>query len=449
MARGEWRVIASRALSVPPRSRDGAAHVPVRACSSPLSPTASDVLIEGISLEESPRRAGWARLTARVSYEGEHRDAGAASEELWFEVPPDHASVLVARGDPFVAALAPLAALRHESLRVHAPIDALLRDSVQEVTRVWQSWYPELSAVTIEGESLTSGRELPGATASFFSGGVDSFFTALRHAAGDGTPATETIADLVLVHGFDIPIDNDSAFAHVEQSLARAAASLGKRLLVVATNLRKTRFDHTDWSRLSHGAALAAVAHAVGGAYDTVLIGSSAGYRDLRSWGSHPLTDPMFTSSRTRVLHDGPAFMRVEKTQYVARSSVAMAHLRVCWQSDDGRNCGACNNCFRTMLALDAVGALDGCATFDRRMLDLRQAGRIFCRHDYDVRQFGYVLELARANGRTDIADAVQRSLTGSRSMHRKVRLVQRLARLPGWRVRARAWERRLLEGWL
>jgi len=372
-----------------------------------------------------------------------------ASEELWFEVPPSHASALVARGDAFIAALAPLAALRRESLRVHAPVDALLRDGVQEVTRVWQSWYPELLAVAIEAESLTSGREAPGATASFFSGGVDSFFTALRHAAGDGTPASETIADLVLVHGFDIPIDNEPAFAHVEQSLQRAAASLGKRLVVVATNLRKTQFDHTDWSRVSHGAALAAVAHAVGGAYDTVLIGSSAGYRDLRFWGSHPLTDPMFTSSRTRVVHDGPAFMRVDKTQYVARSAVAMAHLRVCWQSDDGRNCGACNTCYRTMLALDAINALDACATFDRRMLDLRQAGRIFCRHDYDVRQFGYVLELARAHGRTDIADAVQRSLTGSRSMHRELRLLQWMARRPGWQMRARAWERRLLEGWL
>ena len=407
------------------------------------------MLIDRVSIGESPRRIGWARLTARVSYESGDDDGAARSEELWFEVPPAHAGALIARGDPFVAALAPLAARRHERLLVHAPTDLLLRDGVQEVTRVWQSWYPELAAVAVECESFTTGRETTGATASFFSGGVDSFFTALRHDAGEGTPATESINDLVLVHGFDIPLANETAFAHVEQSLERAAATLGKRLVVVATNLRTTRFDETDWSRLSHGAALAGVAHAIGGAYATVLIGSSAGYRDLRFWGSHPLTDPMFTSSRTRVVHDGAAFMRVEKTQYVAQAPVAMAHLRVCWQSDDGRNCGACNTCYRTMLALDAIGALDQCATFDRSMLKLQQASRIFCRHDYDVRQFGYVVELARANGRTDLAAAVSTSLRDSRRLHRMLRLLQWLGRRPRFRVRARHWERRLLHGWL
>ncbi|HEX4935978.1 MAG TPA: hypothetical protein VFV33_22515, partial [Gemmatimonadaceae bacterium] len=285
--------------------------------------------------------------------------------------------------------------------------------------------------------------------ASFFSGGVDSFFTALRHAAHEGTPTTVAIEDLILVHGFDIPLENTQAFARVEASLMQAASSLGKRLVTVATNLRQTRFADTDWSRLSHGAALAAVAHALGGRYGTVLIGSSAGYRDLRFWGSHPLTDPMFTSSTTRIIHDGPAFMRVEKTAYVARSPVAMQHLRVCWQSDDGGNCGACNTCYRTMLALEALGALAQCATFDRRALDLRQAARIFCRHDYDVRQFGYVLALARARGREDIAAAVEHSLRASRRLHRQLRLLHWLGRRPRYRARARAWERRLLDGWL
>ncbi|HEX4934655.1 MAG TPA: hypothetical protein VFV33_15805, partial [Gemmatimonadaceae bacterium] len=71
-------------------------------------------MIEGIAVRASSRRPDWTRLTARVRYEG----GEVAPEDVWFEVPDAHAESLLARGDPFVAALAPLAALRHERLCV-------------------------------------------------------------------------------------------------------------------------------------------------------------------------------------------------------------------------------------------------------------------------------------------------------------------------------------------
>lgn len=403
------------------------------------------MLINEVVISGSPRRPGWSRLSAQVSYD----NGSPASEEVWFEVPATESASLLPWGDAFVVALAPLAALLHEPIEVRAPLDNGLREQVQEVTRVWRSWYPELQEVRVTSQNEPGARVDGPRIASFFSGGVDSFFTVLRHSAGEGTPTTRAIDDLILVHGFDIPLGNDEAFATVEASLRVAAAALGKHFVMVATNLRETRFDETDWSRLSHGAALAAVAHAVGATYHTVLIGSSAGYRDLRFWGSHPLTDPMLTSAHTRVEHDGPAFMRVEKTEFVARSPIAMTHLRVCWRSDDGRNCGRCNTCYRTMLALDALGVLDACTTFDRATLDMALAHRIFCEHDYDIRQFGYVHDLAVRCGRADIAAAVQASLRGSRVLHQQLRVLRWLRRYPRWRDRTRVWERRLRAGWI
>lgn len=399
--------------------------------------------VSRVVLCASPRMAGWARLTANL-----HSDVDGNDEDVWFEVPQREASALTPSSDAFLASLAPLAALRHEPLHITEPVDALLLEQVREVTRIWAAWYPELKDVPITAPTSPRAEGGERLTASMFTGGVDSFFTALRHDAGEGTPATVKIDELIYVHGFDIPLANMAAWTHVTESLQRAASTLGKHLMLVATNLRDTRFGKTDWPRLSHGAALAAVGHALGNRYGTVLIGSSAGYRDLRFWGSHPLTDPMFTSSRVRILHDGAAFMRVEKIEYVAQSPIAMRHLRICWKSTTGDNCGECNNCYRTMLALDALGVLDACVTLERASLDMRQAGRIYCRHDFDFRQFGYVRDLARRCGRSDIAAAVEHSVKGSHVLARRLALVNRL-RAPLGERWASALERRLIRGWI
>jgi hypothetical protein len=415
--------------------------------------------VADVRLEESPERRGWARLSARL-----HSDVDGRDEPLWLDVPASDAAALRVSGDPFLAWLAPLAATRGEALRIESPVDAQLLAQVREVLRIWRIWYPQLTAAAVTSSSSSvasqtradappAGNEglAPAAvrTASMFTGGVDSFFTVLRHDAGDGTPSTVAIDDLLYVHGFDVPLANTAAAHRVQTSLQQAADALGKRFVFVATNLRDSAFGVTDWPRLAHGAALAGVAHALSGAYRTVLLGSSAGYGDLRFWGSHPLTDPMFSSSRLAFLHDGAAFMRVQKTEYVVRSPIAMRHLRVCWKSTAGDNCGACNNCIRTMLALEALGVLEQSATFSREQLDLGRAARIYCRHDFDYRQFGYVRDLAEREHRSDIAAAVNTSLTGSRRLAKRLQFVRQLRdRRVVWRW-APAWEQWLLRTWI
>jgi hypothetical protein len=398
--------------------------------------------LRDVGVEPSPRAEGWTRLWGDVAF------ANGSSERLWLEVPNDTASSLSTSGDAWLTWLAPLAATLGENLTIRVPCDSVLLRDLRELVRVWRAWYPELSPIALDAPASTAAAHGE-RVASFFSCGVDSFFTALRHAAGDGTPETRQIDDHVLIWGFDIPLSNARAFERVRTSAAQAASEMGRRLVPVVTNLRETRFREADWSLLTHGTALGGVAHALGAAYRTVLIPSSAGYRDLRRWGSHPLTDPMMSSSRVRIVHDGPAFMRVEKTQYVARHAVALRHLRVCYRDPEGGNCGQCNGCYRTMLALEALGALERAATFDRRWLDLHRAERIYLPNDFDVRQFGYVLDLARAAGRDEIARAVSRTLRNSRRRERMIRFVRRLRDKPvAWRW-APAWERRLLRAWI
>lgn len=413
--------------------------------------------VHSVEICESPSRADHMRLSATVSYETE-RAPGAGSappkghaeeENIWFEVHRDFGAMLTTTGNPWLACLSPLAATLGESLRIDAPVDLILLENVRELLRIWRTWYPHLLESEIHAPTIRGAASLESRTASFFSGGVDSFFTVLRHDAGHGTPRSMGIDDLLFIRGFDLPRSNRTALDTVSDRLGTVADALGKRLVVVEMNLRETRFAEANWSGLTHAAALAAAGLTLERGYGTLLIPSSAGYRDLRSWGSHPLTDPLFSTSGTDVLHDGPAFMRVEKTEYVTGSEVALAALRVCWKSETGDNCGHCNNCYRTMLTLELLGALDRCATFDRGDLDLRQARRIYCSRSFDVRQFGYIRDLAETRGRSDIASAIRASLRGS------ARLTDRITRVRALRDRRVAWrwvpglERWMLRRWV
>ena len=91
-------------------------------------------------------------------------------------------------------------------------------------------------------------REYPTAskTLSFFSGGVDAFFTALYHSETPDPHHQIPIDDLVNVWGFDIPISNTEAFRKIEEPFREAAALPGKEFVSVATNLRTTQLKHCD-----------------------------------------------------------------------------------------------------------------------------------------------------------------------------------------------------------
>lgn len=385
----------------------------------------------------SPRTHGWKRLRARVEYDRSSRD------DVWLDVPAEREGALVTTGDPWVAWLAPLAITLGEPLRVEAPVDALLLAGVREATRIWRSWYPRLHAVEIDAPTETAVA-VAAARGAFFTGGVDSFFTALQPRAAD-----ERIDTLIFIWGFDIPLSNAAAWTAALASNIEAGRHLGLPLIPVATNLRETRFRETDWTRLSHGVALAGVAQALGNAFGTVLIPSSASRRDLRPWGSHPDVDPLFSSHHTRIVHDGAEWRRAEKTEQITASDVALHHLRVCYESPHGVNCGLCKRCYRTMLALEAVGALDRCTTFDDVTLDLRRAARIYCQDDTDRKQFGFVRDLAVREGHTPIVRAIDESFRHSARLTRVVAFLRRLRGLPlVWRW-APAWERRLLREWV
>lgn len=285
---------------------------------------------------------------------------GETGHRMWFRFPA--AFPLRAHADPFVIALRITAMKLGLPLRSETPVSARLLAQLPLLDEIHHCWYPELAVTPVEADAAVSPfSSEPRAIASFFSGGLDAFYTAIKN--------RDRVGLLVLVHGFDFERANLEYRAKVSTALSDAARLLGKRLVEVETNCREITEPFAAWGYMQHGPALAAVASAMDRAIERILIPASATYRYLAAHGSHPLTDPLWGTERLAVEHDGMEATRNRKAAFIAGNEAAMKHLRVCWRNPgNAYNCGRCEKCVRTMITLLTVGALDRCQTFPTRL---------------------------------------------------------------------------------
>lgn len=297
--------------------------------------------------------AGEVRLVASVSGSG-------AAQAIWFQTAD---GPVCERGDPFVPAVLFPAMRVGVPLRIAGAVAAAVLEGAERVQHVRMVWDPASSLVPIEVAARLPAHDRPGdAVAAFFSGGVDSFYTLRRH--------RDTITHLVVVQGFDIPLDRDAFFTQVLDRVTAVARALGLAVLAVRTNVRHFTGPYVSWDD-AHGAAMAAVAHFLAPRLRRVYIPSSYALAYLNPHGSHPGLDPLWSTPALEIVHDGAEATRFEKVAALADWELALRHLRVCWQLADGQyNCGRCRKCLWTMAFLRACGVLERASTFPR-VLDL------------------------------------------------------------------------------
>lgn len=274
-----------------------------------------------------------------------------------------------ATGEDFGAEMDPLlpltllpAMVTGSSLRLPGKVSPKLVSSlpkIQDLLCLWgeEHWDAKFRRVPVEvkvqGELAEQQRA--SGVACFFSGGVDSFYTLLKHLG--------EVTHIIFVHGFDITLKNQSLRARASHAAREVARELGKTLIEVETNLRSFSDPLINWDRY-HGAALASVGLLFQHLFGRVLIPSSFTYADLFPWGTHPLLDPLWSTELTQFEHDGCEATRIDKVTYISDNETAMKWLRVCWVNpSDAYNCGRCAKCRLTMVNLLVAGALERCKT--------------------------------------------------------------------------------------
>lgn len=253
-----------------------------------------------------------------------------------------------------------LVAMRHAAnLEISGVVDEVALAGVKSAQTVMHGWYPDqMREVVVTPESVVDPELIDGrGVGCFFSGGVDSFYSTVKH--------LDEITHLIFIHGFDIGLNNEDLAERTRIALRAAAADLGKPLIEVRTNLRQV---HTgfglDWEDHSHGSLLAHVAQLLGQHLSKIYLPASFPVNAMVPYATHPDLDPHWSSATVELVHDGVEASRPQKIAAFADNDAAMKNLRVCWYNRDNEyNCGKCEKCIRTMINIRIAGASGRCST--------------------------------------------------------------------------------------
>ncbi|MDO8348506.1 MAG: hypothetical protein Q7S85_11510 [Rugosibacter sp.] len=387
----------------------------------------------------SPSTPGCMRSSALIRW-------GLGNEfRLWVDVPEKYADGLSKTGNPWLVAMLPMAAALGEDIELPLPVDALLLENCLGVLAIWNAWYPELHQIALH--CPVKGFEPSCAikkTAAFFSGGIDSYFTIARRMPGNpyGIPAVGALDDLLTVWGFDVRAHEENQFMQLEKMLLESSRQLKLNHLCIRTNLRdmEKHIPFKDmWRRLGQCAGLGFISLSMENRYRTVTLGSTKAYGNLAPWGTHPLLDPLFSTTGLGIVHDGASFSRDQKTDLVAKFPPAHKSLHVCF-AEGGSNCSQCDKCYRTMMTFDALGHRDTMKdAFDWSRYKVEYIKKFFIKSQGDEIYGSDITGVARLNGREDIVIALNHASRRSAILRPLVRLSEWMATLSVvWRLGVR-----------
>jgi len=280
-----------------------------------------------------------------------------STNTLWIDMP--RLAVMPEENDaePFMIMAFLPAMAEGLDLQVEGAVSRELQFSLTEFRDIWHCWDEKKfqkiefgSSQILECQPGISNRQ----AVSAFSGGLDSTFTAWRHKTGTN-PEVIDLQYCMMVHGFDIPLRNDSMFQRMFARCKETLKTLDLELLPVRTNCR-TVFT-LNWL-IWHGPAVAACLQLFKGVCGVGLLGGTYGCKDQHfPFGSNPISDPMLSTAGFRIMHDGIAFSRIKKFAALQEWSAGYNALRICFTGIDKGiikegNCGKCSKCVRSLLRI-------------------------------------------------------------------------------------------------
>jgi len=300
-------------------------------------------------------------VSSRIEIHGTKR---RFPRELWFRFPAR--SLPSDDSDPFVVALLLLAMQNGEDIEVKGTVSRRVYEGIERYQQIFHTWFPErFRRIAVRCSMLRD--DVPttaGGCGAAFSGGVDSFYTFLS--------LKEKLTHTIFMAGFDMPSNLIASIGELIGSFSKMMKEYGVEFITGNTNVRMF-VDAVDWTN-AHGTALLASAMFFKHRLAEFYVPSSYVEGAYPRWGTHPELDPLLSTESMNFVHHGTEVNRVQKLELIAQTPMSYERLRVCWIQDIGlRNCGKCEKCVRTQIALDIVGGLSKYTTFEQRKLDHAQ----------------------------------------------------------------------------
>ena len=287
-------------------------------------------------------------------------------------------------------------------------VDKVFKENTDKLAVIASEWWSWKARNPISMPSAPAVPKPRGDAAMFFTGGVDSFCSLLRHPA--------EIQGLINVHGFDIPLTDTQRYATAKIWIENVARVCKIEPVYVTTNLREnTVFDGMNWE-INHVSALSCVAHLLAGHFGRIFLAST----DVPPpWGSNERIDPLWTSGNLQIINDGWHLSRLEKVKFISGSQLVHKYLKVCWENrSSDLNCGYCEKCVRTQAEFAAAGTYECLETFPRGPLVEKIEGIRFL-DSHLVKQWG---DIRREIKDPAVKKAIDRLLRRSRFYGRKGR---------------------------
>jgi hypothetical protein len=184
------------------------------------------------------------------------------------------------------------------AVEARGPVSPRLLAATERIMDVVRGWQPSLHRVRIEGAVPRTAAPAAGPrVGTFFSGGLDSFYTLLKH--------RDEITDLIHIYGFQRQPSDIALRQRTSELVRRVGAELGKNVIEVESNYRSFLKPYVSHTLLAHGASLATVGHLLGPEFHRIYIAATYHRDTLFPWGSHPDLDPLWSTESLDVVHDG------------------------------------------------------------------------------------------------------------------------------------------------
>ena len=302
-------------------------------------------------------------LTADVKISGQKEP-----ERLFFCYPEKFADYLPLSADSFFPAMLIPSMVYGEDLEVLPGLSPALYENQSIIQDIFLSWYPgKLKKIKVKANQFSSPPEvMPDKNATFFSLGVDSMYTLLKHLPENNPPPGRELNALIYIKGLELPLSTYSKGQDTDVIMAinRLAEHYGLELIAGETNIRDV--FPLDFVKLFLGPSLASCALSLSAGLRNIFIPSHYSYADLFHVSSHPMIDALWSNENTRLIHDGSEKERAGKiADLIAHDDYALDNLRVCVSNDGGNyNCCRCWKCIRTMLTLEIIGRLENSMAF-------------------------------------------------------------------------------------
>ncbi len=157
------------------------------------------------------KNANFVTLAADISFRGKK------TQRAYISVDNTYENFLATDASPFLAAVLLPCMKTGENIYVEDNVSNKLLENTDAIMDLVSGWKVGLKKIKVRVKETTRDTSQPHFVGSFFTAGVDSFYTYLKH----NKKEKDTITHLIMVHGFDIPLSNITLFQEVKATVGK------------------------------------------------------------------------------------------------------------------------------------------------------------------------------------------------------------------------------------